>query len=312
LSRARTEAKKAAVEAEVQIPRGMTWFTGFLGVIFLGMALLVIRMLRERTRKLAERERLFTEAQHAVQSRDEVISAISRDLETPLKTINEIAANMKMAKDPIEIEDNAELIKTYVAEIDQEIRDIYDQKKADMGNLVLRLDQLGIDEILDEARLMLQPMAKARDIRLQIDSVNPPVLAFFDRERVLRVLSNLIGNAIKFSPKHGRVVVKVRSDQQFVNISVTDSGSGIPEGHRAEIFNQFWQARKTADQGAGIGLAVVKTIIEAHGGTVKLDNPLGHGSTFTFSLPRRRPVGAHIKKPAAPMVRTKRSDDAHH
>lgn len=312
LNKARSEAKKSAADAEVMIPKGMTWFTSFLGAIFFGMALLVIRMLRERTRKLAERERLYAEAQQAVQSRDEVISALSRDLETPLKTIQEIAANMKMAKDSVEIEDNAELIKTYVAEIDQEIKDIYDQKKADMGNLVLRLDQLGIDEILDEARLMLQPLAKTRDIRLQIDSVNPPVLAFFDRERVLRVLSNLIGNAIKFSPKHGRVVVKVRSDQQFVNISVTDSGSGIPENHRAELFDHFWQAKKTADQGAGIGLAVVKTIIEAHGGTVKLDNPLGHGSTFTFSLPRRRPVGAHIKKPAAPMVRTKRTDDAHH
>jgi signal transduction histidine kinase len=314
LSHARADAKKTAKEAEVQIPRGMMWFSGFLGFIFLGMALLVIRMIRERTRKLAERERLYLEAQHAVQSRDEVISAVARDFEEPLKALSDIAASMKMAKDPVEIEESGELIKSCVFEIENEIKDIYDQKKADMGNLVLRLDQSGIDEILDEARLMLQPLAKQRDVRLQIESVNPPVLAFFDRERVLRVLSNLIGNAIKFSPRHGRVTVKVRSDQQFVNISVTDSGSGVPESHRADLFRHFWQARKTAEQGAGVGLAVVKTIVEAHGGTVKLENALGHGSTFTFSLPRRRPVGAHIKKPAAPTVRIKRSssgDEAH-
>jgi two-component system sensor histidine kinase ResE len=145
---------------------------------------------------------------------------------------------------------------------------------------------------------MLQPLAKQKDIRLQFESSNPPVLAFMDKERVLRVLANLIGNAIKFSPKHSKVVVKVRSDQQFVNISVTDSGPGIPENKLGTIFSHFWQARKTAEQGAGIGLAVVKTIVEAHGGTVRANSHAGSGSTFTFSLPRRRPAGAQLKKPA--------------
>lgn len=297
LDRTRAEAKQAALDAEVQIPRGMAWFTGMIGILFLCMAVLVIRMLRERLRQVDERNRLYEEAQKAILARDEVISAISRDLQEPLVELNKIGDGLKASAEAGTLQDSVEQIKSSVFEIENLVKDICDQKIADMGSLTLRLDQQSIDEILDDARLMLQPVAKQRDIRLQFDTVNPPVLAFFDRERVIRVLSNLVGNAIKFSPKHSKVVVKVRSDQQFVNISVADSGPGLPEKQLSEVFDSFWQSRKTADQGAGVGLAVVKTIIEAHGGTVRANSHAGNGTTFTFSLPRRRPVGAHLKRP---------------
>jgi signal transduction histidine kinase len=307
LDRARVRARAAVLDAEVQIPRGMAWFTGLIGVLFLGMALLVIRMLRERVRQLAERDRLYNEAKNSAQDRDEIISAVSQDFKEPLQTISDVALSLVGSSDA-NISDNAELLKSSVVGIESLIKDIRDQKSSDMGSLTLRLDQLGVDEILDDARLILEPIAKQRSVRLQFESVNPPVLAFFDRERVIRVLSNLIGNAIKFSPKQSKIVVKVRSDQQFVNVSVTDNGPGIPESQIPELFANFWQAKKTANQGAGIGLAVVKTIVEAHGGTVRVDSRAGNGSTFTFSLPRRRPVGAHLKRPTTvvkPVVRTK-------
>lgn len=303
LERARTEARAAALNVEVQIPQGMIWFTGLISALFLGITLLIIRMLRERTRQLSERDRLYNEAKNAVQARDEVISAISQDLNDSLNVITDAAESLKSYPDASNIGERVELIKSSVVVVDGLIKDICDQKKADMGSMTLRLHQLGIDEILEDARLVLQPLAKKQDVRLQFDSVNPPVLAFFDRERVIRVLWNLVGNAIKFSPKHSKVIVKVRSDQKFVYISVTDSGPGIPEKQIPQIFDHFWQARKTAEQGPGIGLAVVKTIIEAHGGTVSVDSQVGYGSTFTFSLPRRRPVGAHLSRPPVTTVK---------
>lgn len=306
LDRTRGHGREAAANAEVQIPRGMTWLTAVMGVLFSGIALLVIRMLRERTRQIAERNRLFDEAKKAILARDEIVAAISQDLVEPLSMINQAAGTIKDSSPSAEVKDGTEIIKSSVTVIEQQVKDIVDQTKTDMGGLMLRLDQLALDVILEDARLMMQPIAKKRDIRLQFESVNPPVLAFFDYERVMRVLSNLIGNAIKFSPKHNKVVVKVRSDQQFVYVSVADSGPGIPENKLAEIFDNFWQARKTAEQGAGVGLAIVKTIIEAHGGTVRVDSHSGHGSTFTFSLPRRRPVGAHLKKPATTVRQTSR------
>lgn len=298
LDRTRGHAREAAAKADVQIPRGMTWLSAILGFLFFGIALLVIRMLKERSRQIAERTRLFDEAKRAVLARDEIVAAISQDLKDPLSVITQ-ASDVKDG-------DSSEIIKSSVVVIEQLLKDIVDQTKMDMGGLTLRLDQLSLDVILEDARLMMQPIAKKRDIRLQFESVNPPVMAFFDYERVMRVLSNLVGNAIKFSPKHSKVVIKARSDQQFVYISVTDSGPGIPEKRLAEIFDHFWQARKTAEQGAGVGLAIVKTIIEAHGGTVRVDSHSGHGTTFTFSLPRRRPVGAHLKKPTTTVRQTPR------
>jgi signal transduction histidine kinase len=303
LDRSRTHAREAALNAEVQIPQGMTWFTGLITALFLCMALLVIRMLRGRTLQLAERDRLFHETKKAIEARDELMDAVSQDLKAPLEAINELANALSKTTDPTEMADGVQLIKSSVGGVEDQIKDICDQTKSDMGSLVLRLDQLGVSEVLDDARVILEPLAKQRNIRLQFESVNPPVLAFFDRERVIRVISNLVGNAIKFSPKQSKIVIKVRSDQQFVNISIADSGPGIAASQLATIFDNFWQARKTAAQGPGVGLAIVKTTIEAHGGTVKVDSHPGHGSTFTFSLPRRRPVGAQLRRPM-PTVRT--------
>lgn len=307
LDRVRERAKKAALGPETQIPRGMVLLTGSLAALFAGLAFLIIRMLVVRKRNLDERNRLYEEAQKAVQARDEVMAAVSEDLKEPLAEISRLADELPGAQGAA-LTESAEMIKASVADAEARIKDIGDQKKADMGNLTLRLDQLGIDTALEDARMMLQPMAKQRDVRLQFDSVNPPTLAFYDRERVLRVMMNLVGNAIKFSPRHSKVSVKARSDQQFAYISIADSGPGIPEGQLPGLFDNFWQARKTADQGPGIGLAIAKTIIEAHGGTVAVDSHVGHGTTFTFSLPRRRPVGAQVGRPATqtrPSVRAK-------
>jgi signal transduction histidine kinase len=300
--RVRAQAREAATAAEVQIPRGMTWFTGLVGILFLCMVLLSLRMFHERKRQLAVRERLYSEAQTAIKARDEIISAVSFDFREPLATINDLSKSIMGSPEAVSLIDKAEMITATVGEIDGLIKDILDQSKADMGTMTLRLDQLGIEGILDEARLMMQSMAKHRDIRLQFEKVNPPVLAFLDRERVMRVLGNLVGNAIKFSPRHSKVVVKVRSDQQFVFVSVADSGPGIPDSQMSGVFDNFWQARRTADQGAGVGLAVVKTIVEAHGGSVRAESHPGIGSTFTFSLPRRRPAGAHVGR-LTPIVR---------
>ncbi len=298
LERIRAESRAAAIGVEKKIPEGMIWFIGLMTFTFVGVSIIVVRMLRERNRQISERDRLYAEAQKSEQARDEFISAISHDLKEPLEHLNQISGILTNFSESSPIQDSGELVKTSVMEIENRIKDICDQKMADQFGLTLRLDQIGIDDVLDDARIMMQPLAKQKDIRLQFDSANPPVLAFMDKERVMRVLANLISNAIKFSPKHSKVVVKVRSDQQFVSILVTDSGPGIPENRISDIFSHFWQARKTAEHGAGIGLAVVKTIVEAHGGSVKVSSAGGIGSIFTFTLPRRRPAGAQLKKPA--------------
>lgn len=304
LERSRARAREAGLTAQAQIPKNMTTLTFALGVLFLAMAFLIVRMLVVRSSHLRERDRLVEEAKKAILSRDEVITAVSQDFKEPLQNLSEISEHLAKAQTPNEVIEEAGFVKSTAAEIQAAINDIYDQKNSDMGSLTLRLDQLEVSDLLEEAQFMLQPIAKKRSITLQVDPLNQSTLAYFDRERVLRVLLNLVGNSIKFSRKHEKVSIKAKVDAQFVNVSVIDNGPGIPDSQIATIFDNFWQARSTADQGAGVGLAVVKTIIEAHGGSVRADkNPLGQGTVFTFSLPRRRPVGAQIKKPSTSVVK---------
>ena len=213
-----------------------------------------------------------------------MIFAVSQDLKEPLTEISRVIENLSG--------EGAEVIKNQVTALDGLIRDISDQAKAGTDIMILRLDQLGINEVLDDARHLLLPLAKQYEVRLQIDSTNPPVLAFFDRERVVRVLSNLVGSAIKFGPKHNKVTVKVRSDQQSVYVSIEDTGGWMPAAHDS-----------------GVGLAIAKIIVEAHGGTLSFESQASGESIVTFSLPRRRPVGAILVKPTMTVKHVPRSEN---
>ena len=296
--RSQALAQKSATEIESQIPGGMMWFTALISLLFLGIIFLVLRLLSQRKKQTKERDRLFHAAQIASQTRDEILAAVSQDFNEPLQNICETVTTLKNTSP-----DSAQVINSTVLVIQDRIKDILDETKFDMNALNLRVEQTSLDSIFDEAKLWLEPIAKQKDIKLEFNPINPPVLAFIDRERILRVLANLIGNSIKFSPRNSKIIIKVRSDQQFILVSIKDSGGGIPEKQLPQIFDTFWQAQKTADQGSGFGLSVVKKIITAHGGTVTVESHIGHGSTFTFSIPSRRPSGALLKKPAAPVVR---------
>ncbi|MFS4460151.1 sensor histidine kinase [Bdellovibrio sp. HCB2-146] len=296
LDKNREEARKAAVGAELQIPQGMTSLTVSMAIIFVAMAFLVIRLVRKQEFQLAQQKRLYLEAQKAVQDRDETLWAISNDLKDSLHIINTTADRLAAAPQDLDFIESSQLMKSTVTTIEGVIEDIRDNNSNKMEGITLRMDQLPIDQVLENARQVMEPIAKEHGVRLQVDTVNPPILAFYDNDRVVRILVNLISNAIKFSARGEKVVVKVRSDQKFANISVIDTGTGIPSDQVSGIFDNFWQAKKTADQGAGIGLAMVKTLVTAHGGTVEMQSQSGRGTTVTFSLPRRRPVGAAIKK----------------
>lgn len=289
-------AQNTAIEAQTLIPKGMTYLTVALSLLFVALISLVVRGLLKTSRLLAERDRLYAETSRIHLSRDELVAGISNDLKEPLNEINFAMNNLTP--------DSAEVIKSSVELIDARVHDILDEAKAAAGNLTLRLDQMGLDDVLDDARLMMYPFAKQRDIRLEFVEVNPPVLAFLDRERIMRVLSNLVSNAIKFSPKFSKVIVRVRSDQQFVYVSVKDNGTGIPEKQIPHLFDRFWQASSSAEKGAGVGLSVAKSIVEAHGGVLNVESHLGAGTTFTFSLPRRRPAGLQKGRPVVATVKS--------
>ena len=128
---------------------------------------------------------------------------------------------------------------------------------------------------------------KDRNVTLGMELQDDLPEVWADTARMNHVLANLLSNALRYTPPGGKVTVLGKADEERVQFSVSDSGKGIPSQYLARIFEQFFRVPdQGAETGAGLGLAIVKEIVEAHGGTVKVESRLGEGSTFTFTLKR--------------------------
>ena len=149
----------------------------------------------------------------------------------------------------------------------------------------LSLQPQRVEELFDHALQVLRPLAANKSQRLvvAVSPGLPPVKA--DRERVLQVLTNLVGNSIKFTPPGGTLTLRARQVEERVRVSVRDNGPGISPEDMPHLFERFWRSSGTSERGTGLGLNIVKSLVEAHGGTVWVESQLGAGSTFFFTLP---------------------------
>ena len=132
---------------------------------------------------------------------------------------------------------------------------------------------------------MFEPLLARKHQLLECAPMPHPLAVLADRRRVSQVLSNLIGNATKFTPEGGRITLGVTPAGDFARFVVSDTGPGIGSNDLVHIFDRFWQARATPRRGSGLGLAIARGIIEAHGGRIWVESELGRGSTFSFSVP---------------------------
>ena len=236
---------------------------------------------------LFERERAArSDAEKAMQLRDEVLAVVAHDLRNPLYAI---LMSVKAALElPLSPEDQARqltLIQNSARAIDALIRDLLDATQIDMGRLAMSASPTSVEMLVDESVTSVAQLALERGLRLETDVPPglPPVVA--DRRRIVQVLGNLLGNALKFTPRPGRIVVRARHDGAFVEIAIVDTGRGIAPEHLSRVFERYWQADRTARVGVGLGLAIVRGIVQAHGGSITVDSRLDQGSTFRFTLP---------------------------
>ena len=132
---------------------------------------------------------------------------------------------------------------------------------------------------------LFDQQARPRQITIVCETDPQIREVFADRERLCQVLSNLMGNAVKFTPDRGRVVLRARRRAGEIQISIEDTGPGILAENLPYIFDRFWQADRKSRSGTGLGLPIAKSIVEAHGGRIWVESTLGHGSTFHFTLP---------------------------
>lgn len=225
------------------------------------------------------------EAQAASAAREEVLRIVAHDLRNPLSTIL-MAADL--IGEPSMTDESrakqASVVKRTGARMNRLIHDLLNVARMDTGRLTVEVTDLDPMQLIANAVEMMQPLAAEASISLVAD-VNeqlPRVKA--DAERIGQVFSNLIGNAIKFTPAGGTITLRADVADGRVWFSVTDTGSGIPPQQVEQVFGQFWQGRKTDRRGIGLGLTIARGIVEAHGGTIGVDSDLGVGTRFWFSL----------------------------
>ena len=230
--------------------------------------------------------RLHEQARRAVQAREDLLAVVSHDLRNPLSVILVSATLALRAWPPGDVNRRAiEAIRRSALRMDRLIGDLLDASTIEAGRLSLETAVQSVDQVVRDAIEALE--APATQKRVRLESVGGGDLGVFcDRGRMLQVFSNLIGNAIKFTPEGGSIAVRVEPRDQDVWFFVTDTGPGIPEDQLPRLFDRFWQAKRTARLGTGLGLTIAKGIIEAQGGRIGVESQVGVGSTFFFTLPR--------------------------
>ena len=225
----------------------------------------------------------------AVRARDEVLAVVSHDLRNPVGTI--AAAAELLADVPLPSEQRSEhlhIIQRAADRINRMIQDLLDVAQIEAGRLSVWQKPVETTEMLEEAVVSARSRADEEAVRLcgEIDPELPRVEA--DRDRILQVMSNLIVNALKFTPDGGEVTVSASGAEGGVLVAVKDTGPGIEPEMREHLFDRFWKGHRSGGGGAGLGLAIVEGILAAHGAQVQVDTELGEGSTFSFVLPLHR------------------------
>ena len=236
----------------------------------------------------ADLAKQIARAEQAIALREEVVAVLSHDLKSPLQVID-------MALEALEpgLADHArgtqmvERIRRAVDRMNGLIRDLLDLAKIEAGRFQVNQSPLAVEVMVSEAIAMLTPLAEAKQVRLGWTGCDSWVAA--DADRVFQVLSNLVGNAIKFTPPGGTVTLEAYLEDGFARFAVRDTGPGVPPGELAHIFDRYWQARRVRSAGAGLGLYIAKGLIEAHGGRLWAESTLGTGATFFFTLPLSSP-----------------------
>lgn len=234
---------------------------------------------------LAEAERQARTAEDAIKAREQVLAVVAHDLRTPLNFIK-MGAQL-IAEDP-RSSDTPDLAGRMIGAADLMtllINDLLEAARADTGGMLIDAKPIEVEKFLNEALQMLKPLAQRSDIplTLRIETNLPRVLA--DSARVRRVLANLVVNAVKFSPNGGEVEITAERADGTVRFSIIDRGLGISAEHLEHLFDRFWQANVRDRRGVGLGLAIAKEIVTAHGGTIDVQSRIGEGSTFFFELP---------------------------
>ena len=232
--------------------------------------------------------RLYSQAQQAIRARDGVLSVVSHDLRNPLASIM-LNATMVVDMAPKETEgwvlENVRQVVSAVEQTNRLIEDLLDVARIENDILSVQRSAVDARALAETAVRLLRPIAQAKGVALAGAEAEGEIRVLADPDRVVQVLSNLVGNAIKFTPEGGDVRVRLEPRGAEACFTVADTGVGIPAEHLPHVFDRFWQVGRANRRGVGLGLPIARGIVEAHGGRIWIESAEGAGTTVRFTLP---------------------------
>jgi signal transduction histidine kinase len=230
--------------------------------------------------------RQVARAEQAIQVRDEIVAIVSHDLKNPLSLVQSATALIRKDAEGARTGVMLERIESAVSRMNRLVSDLLDAAKIEANTFPIHASRFAVSDLVQDALALVTPLAEERAVTVQ-HAETQDLWVMGDHERLHQVLSNLLGNALKFTPSAGSIRVDAcRADSQ-VRFAVTDTGSGIDPADQPHIFDRYRRpGGANARAGAGLGLYIAKGIVEAHGGRIWVESAPGHGSTFFFTIPR--------------------------
>jgi len=227
------------------------------------------------------------QAEAATRTRDDLLAIVSHDLRSPLEVITQAASLLKLQAEPAH-QRRIDMVLRASVQMKRLISDLLDFAAIQSGGLAIELGRNDLRGILTDAGDTFTPVAAAKQIQFATTIQDPELTIHCDRGRVAQVIGNLVGNALKFTLAGGQVTIAARRVGASAEISVADTGPGIPTADLPHIFDRYWQAQRTGRLGVGLGLSISKGLVEAHGGRIWAESSIGLGTTFRFVLPLER------------------------
>lgn len=239
-----------------------------------------------------DRAQLYSRARALTRSREELLAIVAHDLRNPLTTVTTSAGLIRRnlpALGAQKLTPKLDSIERAAQRMNHLIQDLLDLARFQAGTLVLRQKPHPASELLQEVHDSHVVQAAEKSVRLRMDLHEPVAQVLCDRERVLQVFSNLVGNAIKFTPEGGEITLVSSPRDHGVLFGVKDTGPGIPSEHLPRLFERFFQVNPADRNGLGLGLSIAKALVDAHGGVLSVESTVGQGTSFSFTLPSEPP-----------------------
>jgi len=238
------------------------------------------------------------DADKANDAKDRFIAMLAHDLRTPLtavvgwaRVLHDRPADVKI------VQKGAEVIERNVRVQLGLIEQVLDISRISSAKLELELESIDVREVLQTALESIEPIAQAKEIRVELDMTSEQRMASLDAKRFQQVIWNLVSNSLKFTPKGGAIRVSLKSASDAFHMIVADTGAGITAENLPHLFEPLWQAEESKHGGLGLGLAIVRNLVELHGGTVRAESPgAGLGAVFTVRIPW---AGPHTRNNSA-------------